>query len=485
MLDNLDLNFDLDGDGIADSHAALLDLDGDGTPDVVGVDIGGDGVLDGYLDAVDTNGDGVSDALEFYPIEDSGHPGANQFNYDTDGDGINDAYAEGIDMDNDGINETTAIDINGDGEADIYLKDINHDGVADSVITVENIDTNGDGINDTQVISMDDDVDGVFEHTMVFTDADGNGIAEEIHNIFDHNGDGIPDDIHIYTDQDGNGIYENYTHAFDSDGNGTIDTINDFYDHNDDGVMDQAFHSELIDTDNDGVYDKFVLGLDNDGDGIFDVIETHTITEDGSELIFDNCEETPPSGCIDRENFDPETADAEHVAGNPQEAMNEWEFQGQTNRCAVYSQKFVIEEITGQDVDIDELAELAESNGWFSEEDGTPIVHMNKLLEAYGIHSEVSYNNDISDLQEALSGGHKVIVSLDADEVWYGDNDTIFTPGQSANHAVEVIGIDNSDPDHPMVILNDSGTPDGCGEMVPADEFMDAWEDGGFHMVTI
>ena len=52
------------------------------------------------------------------------------------------------------------------------------------------------------------------------------------------------------------------------------------------------------------------------------------------------------------------------------------------------------------------------------------------------------------------------------------------------NHAVQVIGIDYSNPDEPMVILNDSGTPDGCGEMVPLDTFLDAWEDGNCQMIT-
>ena len=75
-------------------------------------------------------------------------------------------------------------------------------------------------------------------------------------------------------------------------------------------------------------------------------------------------------------------------------------------------------------------------------------------------------------------------VSIDADEIWIGDNDSIFAPGEAANHAVEVIGVDYTDPDNPVVILNDSGHPDGCGSMIPLEDFVDAWEDGGCQMVA-
>lgn len=75
----------------------------------------------------------------------------------------------------------------------------------------------------------------------------------------------------------------------------------------------------------------------------------------------------------------------------------------------------------------------------------------------------MSFHNDIDDIRECLESGGKVIVSIDADEIWFGESDDLFTPGDGPNHAVEVIGIDYSNPDEPMVILNDSGNPNGCG----------------------
>ena len=133
-----------------------------------------------------------------------------------------------------------------------------------------------------------------------------------------------------------------------------------------------------------------------------------------------------------------------------------------------------------------ELADLAEENGWFTEEGGTPVINMNKILDYYGVDNEMTFNNDIDDIRECLEAGGKVIVSIDADEIWYGevDGEGIYTPNDGVNHAVEVIGIDYSDPDEPMVILNDSGNPDGCGVMVPLDYFVDAWEDGNCQMIA-
>jgi hypothetical protein len=88
------------------------------------------------------------------------------------------------------------------------------------------------------------------------------------------------------------------------------------------------------------------------------------------------------------------------------------------------------------------------------------------------------------------------MVAVDSDEVWTAGQDFFADeladmldypgaiPGQGANHAVEVVGVDTSDPDHPMVILNDPGHPQGQGLMMPAEEFIDAWADSGSYMVA-
>ncbi len=84
-----------------------------------------------------------------------------------------------------------------------------------------------------------------------------------------------------------------------------------------------------------------------------------------------------------------------------------------------------------------------------------------------------------------------MIVGVDSSEIWnpgFDPNDALSdymgVPGEGADHAVRVVGIDHSDPSNPMVVLSDSGTPDGQGSMIPLAEFEDAWADSGQFMVT-
>ena len=108
---------------------------------------------------------------------------------------------------------------------------------------------------------------------------------------------------------------------------------------------------------------------------------------------------------------------------------------------------------------------------------------MDKLLEYYGVEHEMSFDNGIDSLEEALKDGKNVIVGVDSGQIWYGEDNNIFSPDTRADHAVQVIGIDRTDPDAPMVVLNDSGTPEGRGELVPLDVFENAWNAGDSQMI--
>ena len=295
---------------------------------------------------------------------------------------------------------------------------------------------------------------------------------------FDLDGDGIADVYAQEVDLDGDGIADAL--AFDMDSDGILDSY--ALDSNGDGVTD-LFMSEF-DTDGDGITDKFMVMSDEDGDGVYETGELYDYDASDGTLELINLEGDFDTDYDTMDNFDPDNYDPDDISGDPAHSMEEWEFQGDTNRCAIYSQKFVIDELTGEDMDIEDLADLAEENGWFTEEGGTPLLNMNKILDYYGIDNEMSFHNDMDDLKECLDAGGKAIVSIDSGEVWEGESDSLFDPSDGADHAVEVIGIDYSDPDDPMVILNDSGHPDGCGELVPMDTFIDAWEDGGCQMIA-
>lgn len=423
------------------------------------------------------------------------------FNFDTDGDGFADSFATQADMDGDGIIDSLLIDTDVDGDFDLMAIDDDYDGDMETIVS----DTNNDGTMDSFIYEADTDGDGYADSVIREVDTDGDGITDSVTYGVDTDGDGYVDTYldqnpyyqdqtpsyqddqteseTAYIDADGDGMEDTLVISTDTDGDGIIDTVDYLIDGDGDGEFDSAMSEVLVDTDGDGVNDTYVVAYDQDGDGEFELVDIYDYDEQSGMIV--------PVEYVPNEDYSPEMdtfnsdqSNPDEIYGDPEESMEHWEYQGNTNRCAIYSQLFVIEELTGQELDIEELADIAEENNWFTEEMGTPVTYMNKLLDYYGVENEMTFDNDLEDLKESLEAGEKVIVSLDADEVWFGDDDTIYSPDEGVNHAVQVIGIDYSNPDEPMVILNDSGTPDGCGEMVPLDTFLDAWEDGNCQMIT-
>lgn len=178
------------------------------------------------------------------------------------------------------------------------------------------------------------------------------------------------------------------------------------------------------------------------------------------------------------ENFKPnESFDFYEAA----DAMEHWEYQGSTNRCAQFSQLFVIEELTGMELDPDKFCAFSEAHGWFSEANGTSLENMNKMLDAFGIENEMSQGKSFNDLLNCLENGGRVIVAVDSGEYWNGEGywEDVYNPNQP-DHAIEVVGYD---PETRSVIVNDSGNPDGRGSKIPLDTFLDAWEDSNNLMV--
>lgn len=447
-----------------------------------------------------------------------------ELNFDLDGDGINDAYA--YDSDLDGFPDAFIADTNGDGYTDteIYTIDYNGDGLPDSVTVFS--DTDANGVSDMVFIASDTNYDGYFDSVTIASDTTGNGLFDTIVEMNDYNQNESIDQITEYRAADGSENYDIVSKKFSTNDDGIFDEEKLFIDPDHDGreniIINSSFDAEentqtVVFRDNETGTEELLTFTDlseepidvlNDivsiggADGYQEALgleasEMHGFSdvsqnEFGNNAFtyiegYDNMSEAYIADKSASDTFDPNVSEEESVIGSPEEAMDVWEYQGETNRCAVYSQKFVIEEILEDtEIDIEELAGLAEENGWFSEEGGTPLINMGKILDHYGIENEMTFNNSIDDISNCLENGGKVIVAIDADEVWYGrENDDLFSPADGANHAVEVIGIDNTDPDNPMVILNDSGYPDGCGELVPLDVFVDAWEDSNCMAVTV
>jgi hypothetical protein len=226
----------------------------------------------------------------------------------------------------------------------------------DGAFSFASCDTDGDGIPD--YLDLDSDNDGIPDLVEAGgTDADGNGIADD---LTDANGNGIPDTYDpamggtaIGTlDSDGDGVPNQID--LDSDNDGIPDYIEsqsqaDYenptpysagVDTNGDGWIDSYVGNTPVDTDGDGIPDY--LDLDSDGDGIFDLVE---FTYDGDTLLDANNDgrvDTPvgSNGLVD-------TRDSEDGYENPNgdilDPMNGggdangngiWDYREVINQCS-------------------------------------------------------------------------------------------------------------------------------------------------------
>lgn len=372
----------------------------------------------------------------------------------------------------------------------IFLYDTNLDGNYDHIESALDFDSYG---NPSSYMVLDDtDHNGIIDTAMGYYDSDGDGYLESFIQMFDYDQDGTPDSVKAFVDLTGDGEANMVINSHSDNSESEILQTTDVYvDIDNDHNPDYVYKEQSIDTTGDGFADKTLVwesqnGVDFEKEPI--VLEHNSSHNFSTQFGFEAPEYATSvynSSYQDTNNFDPSTPD-EYVSGNPASDMENWEYQGDTGRCAIYSQKFVIEQLTGQEIDIEDLVAVAEENGWFDESEGggTATLNMDKLLNYYNVENQMSFDNDLSDLEKELNEGKKVIVGLDSGQIWYGEENNIFSPETTADHAVEVIGIDRSDENNPMVILNDSGTPEGKGEMVPLEIFENAWTAGDSQMVV-
>ncbi len=148
----------------------------------------------------------------------------------------------------------------------------------------------------------------------------------------------------------------------------------------DDGTAGTDDGSNLLDQENDLVGGG--TGFDDGIGGAFDLPDSVQVPE-----------------------FDPEQAQIPAVVGDPMEALPYWHVQEQQNSCAVAAQESILDEFTGVDHTEAELREVAEENGWFSPETGTPVADTGKLLDLYGLETHQYSGASIEQLESALAEG--------------------------------------------------------------------------------
>lgn len=180
-------------------------------------------------------------------------------------------------------------------------------------------------------------------------------------------------------------------------------------------------------------------------------------------------------------------------------------YQGPKRTCAIRCQEIILRDY-GIMLSQDELVEYATKNGWFDPDPvtgGTSKYAVGNLLDVCGIKTTRLDNATVYDIIAELRAGHRVIVNVDANELWVKNEKNLFkrlfgevtnrvndaVQGvmgvEGANHALIVAGVNVNpkDPSDIHVTLIDSGSGDVCIEYT-FKEFQKAWEDGNCRMVS-
>ena len=179
-------------------------------------------------------------------------------------------------------------------------------------------------------------------------------------------------------------------------------------------------------------------------------------------------------GIEDIFNEKPEQTEA--IVGDLEDVEN-WHPQGEDMSCAVSVQELIAEQLLDQEFSEAAIIDFAEQAGWYDPIEGTTLDNTGNVLEAMGLEVERDYDGTLSEVMQALADGEKVICGVD-NMILY-DPRFADMPGRVANHAVQLVAIDFSDPENPQVILNDTGVPNGQGIRHDLDVFMAAWKTSG------
>lgn len=173
-------------------------------------------------------------------------------------------------------------------------------------------------------------------------------------------------------------------------------------------------------------------------------------------------------------------ADGTMLHGDPVGEAQHWHYQHGDNSCAVVAQMSVYESMTGKVIPEETWARFAEQHHLYDPDSGTHYSHLGRLLETQGVHVDNHTGGTLSEIAAHLEHGNKVMVGLNANEIWYPKVDP--TTGLPAaqptlGHIVWVTGIVESPDGSVKMVINDSGISDGTASVVDYKDFLNAWHD--------
>lgn len=176
-------------------------------------------------------------------------------------------------------------------------------------------------------------------------------------------------------------------------------------------------------------------------------------------------------------------SDAPKDFGTPPDLDPSEVYQYYPDTCAIRSQQLILKDF-GIEISQEELIQQAHDHGWYAPGEGTSPLDVGKLLELNGVPVRQYENGNIFSLVNELAQGHKVIVGVDANELWNDGPDWLDQLGvNTPNHALLVSNIDTTDPDNITVTLTDPGTGD-VAKVYSFEQFEDAWRDSNCFVVA-
>ncbi|MCX5044854.1 C39 family peptidase [Aldersonia sp. NBC_00410] len=242
--------------------------------------------------------------------------------------------------------------------------------------------------------------------------------------------------------------------------------------------------------------------LDDQGSAVHIPVDyTHLldIDSDGSELGFIATDFTDP--LPDEQDFappepvsayeipdltpvvEPAPPAADDVHGTPDAYSDNWFYQEKQGYCGPSSAAQILSEYTGLDIkDPDYLANRVTELGLWSDGDpghGMTLRGVETLLDDQCVPCHIERHGTLDDLTDKLDAGYGVIAMVDSGEIWHrgdelGEDDT-------ADHVLVVTAIDEA---RGVVVLSDSGNPNGDQLTVPIEQFLDAWADSDNAMIV-
>lgn len=155
------------------------------------------------------------------------------------------------------------------------------------------------------------------------------------------------------------------------------------------------------------------------------------------------------------------------------------------NSCAIKAQQLILGDY-GIFVSTSELTRVAQQNGWYIEQKGSPFDFIGELLNFYNIPAVQMRNANVYHLMHELSQGHKIIVGVDDQDLkqskrWQEFDDKMF--GKEANHVLLVAGIQTKADGTAQITISDPSEPDNP-KVISMQQFLSAWEDSGYFNVS-